>query len=75
MSKFQYEWWTVEVKEATGKITWEIKAKNKENAIKQIKKWAKEHDEEIQRVRSEFYTEIFWETLTLDRKGYQRLWR
>lgn len=75
MSKFQYEWWNVKVKEATGEITWEVKAKNKENAIKQFKKWAKEHDEKVQRVRPEFHTEIFWETLTLDRKGYQRLWR
>ncbi len=73
MGKFEYEWWTVEVIEATGKITWKVKAKNKENVIKQIKKWAKEHDEEVQRVRPEFKTEIFWETLTLDHKGYQRL--
>ena len=73
MGSFQYEWWTVEVKEATGKIGWEVKAKSKEGAIKQIKKWAKEHDDEVKPHRPDFSTEIYWDTLTLDRKGYQRL--
>lgn len=72
MSNFQYEWWTVQAKEATGLTTWEVKSKSKELAVKQIKKWAKEHDEFIQKVRPEFNTEVFWDTLTLDRKGYQR---
>lgn len=75
MGKFEYEWWDVKAQEATGKFTWEVKAKNKENAIKQFKQMAKEHDEEIQKVRPDFHTIIFWETLTLDHKGYQRLWR
>jgi hypothetical protein len=73
LSTFQFEWWTVEVRECTGRITWEVKAKNKENAIKQIQKMAKDHNKEIQRMRPDFETEIFWNTLTLDRKGYQRL--
>lgn len=74
MKNFEYEWWTVEVKAATGKSTWEVKAKNKANAIKQFEKWAKEHTKEVQAVRKDFETEILWNTLTLDRKGYQRLY-
>lgn len=70
---FEYEWWTVEVREATGKITWEVKAKNRSNAEKQIVKWAKEHDEEVNRVRPDFKTTIYWDTMVLDRKGYKRL--
>lgn len=74
MGAFQYEWWTVEVKEATGRTTWEVKAKSKDLAVKQIKKWEKEHNEFVQKMRPEFSTEVFWETLTMDRKGYQRLY-
>ena len=70
---FEYEWWTVEVREATGKITWEVKAKNRSNAEKQIVKWAKEHDDEVNRVRPDFKTTIYWDTMVLDRKGYKRL--
>lgn len=72
MAKFEYEWWTVEVKEATGPIIWEIKAKNKDNAIKQINQMKKEEDDFVQRVRPDFETIIFWETLTLDHTGYKR---
>ncbi len=73
MSAFQFQWWTVEVREATGKMGWEVKAKTKENAIKAIKKRAKEHDEFVQKHRPDFQTEIYWDTLTLDRDGYQRM--
>ncbi len=73
MGSFQYEWWTVEVKEATGKMRWEVKAKSKDGAIKQFKQMAKWHDEEVQHARPDFKTEIFWDTLALDHKGYQRL--
>ena len=58
MEKFQYEWWNVKSKEPTGTYTLEVKAKNRENAIKQFKKMAE--------------GEIDWNTLELDRKGYQR---
>ena len=71
---FQFEWWNINVREATGLITWEVKAKNKENAINQIKKMAQEHEEFIRKVRPDFKIEIFWDTLTLDRKGFQRLY-
>ena len=69
---FQYEWYTVRVREATGVVTWEVKAKNKENAIKQVKKMAREHDRFIRTHRPDFKTIIFWDTFKLDRRGYQR---
>lgn len=69
---FEYEWWNVEAQEATGKTIWEVKAKSKDGAIKQFKKMAQEHDEYIRRVRPDFKTIIFWDTLTLDHKGYRR---
>jgi hypothetical protein len=72
MGQFQFEWWNIDIREATGRITLEIKAKNKDGAIKQIKRYAKKHDEEVQVVRPDFHTEIYWDTLTLNRKGYQR---
>lgn len=73
MGNFQYEWWNVNLREATGLIILEVKAKNKDGAIKQIKRYAKKHDEEVQAVRPDFHTEIYWDTLKLDRTGYQRL--
>lgn len=73
MSKFEYEWWTVEAIEAIGKIRWKVKAKNKDNAIKQFKKMAETQDKEVQIHRPDFKTEILWNTLLLDHKGYQRL--
>ena len=69
---FEYEWWHVEAQEATGKYTWEVKAKSKDGAIKQFKKMAQKHNEFVQKVRPDFETVIFWNTLTLDHKGYQR---
>ncbi len=38
MANFNYEWWTISIKERTGTYTWELKGKNKDNVIKQIKK-------------------------------------
>ena len=58
MGSFQFEWWNVDVKEPTGRYTLEVKAKNKENAVRQFKKMTD--------------GEILWGTLVLDRKGYQR---
>ena len=72
MVQFQYEWWTVTAREATGTIVWEVKARSKEGAIRQIKQMAREHDKFVQKSRPDFHTEIFWDTLTLDRTGYQR---
>lgn len=64
MPKFNYEWWTVTIKCRTGVLTWEFKGKNKESVIRQIKKIAKSDDSIL---------EIYWDTLLLDRIGYQRL--
>ena len=60
MGKFQYEWWNVEIRFTSGRCICEVKAKNRENAIKQFKR----DFEDVQ--------EIYWDTLKLDRKGYQR---
>mgnify|MGYP003320406472 CR=1 FL=1 len=60
MSKFQYEWWNVNAKMPTGTLTLEVKAKNRENAMKQFQK---DFPDVI---------EFFWDTLVLDRKGYAR---
>ncbi len=60
MGAFQYEWWNVKAKMPTGLYTLEVKAKNRENAIKHFKK-------DFPQV-----IEFIWDTLTLDRKGYQR---
>lgn len=71
MVAFHYEWWTVKVKESIGTTTWELKAKNKENIIRQIKK-------EVERMNNSKIPcpkviEVYWDTLQLDRVGYQRL--
>ena len=72
MGNFQYQWWTIDVREATGRIGWEIKAKNKENAIKEINKRVSKYNEFIHKRRPDFNAEIYWDTLTLDRQGFQR---
>lgn len=61
MGAYQYEWWHVRAKCFTGVYMLQVKAKNKENAIKQFSKC---FDDVI---------EFYWETLTLDRKGFQRM--
>lgn len=61
MSAFHYEWWHVKAKCLTGTYTLEVKAKNRENAIKQF---SNNFDDVI---------EFYWDTLILDRIGYQRL--
>ena len=70
MVDFHYEWWTVDVLETSGLITWEVKAKNKENAIRQIKKRVKEQNNNPYCGN---VVDVKWNTLTLDRVGYQRL--
>ena len=60
MTQFQYEWWNVKAKTPTGTYTLEAKAKNRDNAVRHFKKDFPD------------VTEFFWDTLTLDRKGYQR---
>ena len=77
MSSFQYEWWLVDVIINGTKMALEVKAKNKENAIKQIEKMANLEKaktfEEMITATQLTEGKIFWETLRLDRKGYQKL--
>lgn len=73
MTTFNYEWWHIRIKDQTGTMTWEVKAKNKESAIRQIKA-------QVQRINSgkEMFAakilEVYWDTMVLDRTGYQRLY-
>jgi len=62
---FEYEWWNVEVKEPTGCYTLECKARDKEHAIRQFKRWYKNNPYGI-------VGEILWGSLRLDRKEHQR---
>lgn len=78
MSTFNYEWWTVVIKQSVGTSTFEFKAKSKESAIKQIQKYVVESrsSKNISRPvwqRTPMVEEVYWETLQLDRVGYQRL--
>lgn len=78
MSNFRYEWWTVRVHEPTGWCTWELKGKSRDHVIRQITKCVKEGNSDKNKLRP-FYErqptilEVDWESLTLDRIGYQRL--
>lgn len=72
MANFHYEWWTVSIKSTTGVETWEFKGKNKENVIRQIKKEV----EAVNGGKRGFVpqiVEVYWNTLKLDRIGFQRL--
>ena len=75
---YHFEWWTVEILEATGKCTLEIKAKTKENAIRQINKVvqisnSKENLSKPIWQQKVKIREVYWDTLKIDRIGYQRL--
>ena len=80
MSEKHFEWWLVDVLETSGKITWEIKCKSEEHAKKQIiarvKKQNKIADDTTAPVwkRSGKVIEVFWNTLKIDRIGYQRIY-
>lgn len=76
MGSFQYEWWTMNCIVCGMSMTLEVKAKNKENAIKQFKKMA-DIDKAItfaDKIRAKQLSEgkMLFDTLQLDRKGYQR---
>lgn len=80
MSNFQFEWWTVQIifEGWARPVEHEFKAKTKDNAIKQIEKYVEyTHSERnlSQPIwkREHPVHEVLWETLTFDRKGYQRL--
>lgn len=78
MSSFNYEWWTVRATLATGPITLEFKAKNKDHAVKQILKEYRDSNS-AKNLEADFWhrkdriVDIHWDTLTLDRVGYQRM--
>jgi hypothetical protein len=72
MKKFNFEWWTVKIRFTNGTVTCEYKAKNKENAIRQIKKDVKDTNSG-KKGFCPHIIEVYWETLELDRIGYQRL--
>lgn len=72
MVKFNYEWWTVSIKSTTGVDTWEFKGKNRENIIRQIKKEVKAINSGKRGFVPQI-VEVYWDTLTLDRIGFQRL--
>ena len=60
MARYHYEWWTVQARFPTGTYTVEVKARSRENAVKQIER---DFPDVI---------EIYWDTLALDRVGHQR---
>ena len=72
MKTFNYEWWIVSIRFTNGTVYCEFKGKNKENIIRQIKKEVKEINSG-QRGYQPQIIEVYWETLRLDRIGYQRL--
>lgn len=76
---FQYEWWTVDVLYTTGLACTEFKGKSKEHIIRQIEKWAANRNRKFNDTSLPWWErgcgvkEIRWDTLKLDRVGYQRL--
>lgn len=76
---FQYGWYTIDIVETSGRITYEFKAKSKDNAIKQIKAMVEKRGKLDNKSlpwweREPGILEVCWDTLTLDREGYQRLY-
>lgn len=72
MKTFNYEWWVVSIHFTNGTVDCEFKGKNKENIIRQIKKEVKEINSGKRGYQPQII-EVYWETLRLDRIGYQRL--
>lgn len=79
MKTFEYQWWTVQIQSETGVCTWEFKGKDKDHVIKQITKEVTKTNspENLKKSffqgRKERIIKVFWETLKLDRTGFQRL--
>lgn len=79
MTKFHYEWWTVEIKFHTGVLVCEYKGKCKESVIRQIKRDFEESNSE-KNLNCKYWweqkdqmLEVYWDTLKLDRIGFKRL--
>jgi len=78
MANFNYEWWTVEMMLDAGRYTCEYKGKSKDHIIRQIEKDVKYTNSEKNLSkpcweRRNQIKEVFWDTLKLDRIGFQRL--
>ena len=76
-SKFQYEFWDVEILYDNGRVIREYKAKDKAHAIRQIEKEIKFTNSEknlsaLWPHRQNRIIEVYWDTLKLDRVGYYR---
>ena len=71
MASFNYEWWTVEITDQVGTLTWEFKGKSKDSVIKQINKEIEESKYDCRRPE---ILNVNWDSLKLDRIGYQRLY-
>lgn len=71
---FNYEWYTVDVIESTGKITWEVKAKDYGKAVEQIKRRASKQNRDADNKdipwwkRGGYVKEVLWETISSSRK-------
>ena len=77
MGSFQYQWWTVDILFDCGKLKAEYKGKSRDHVIKQIKKEIAFTNSEKNLSadcwhRQNRIIEVYWDTLTLDRVGYQR---
>lgn len=78
MSNFHYEWWTVRILDTTGWCTWEFKGKNRENVVRQINAEVSDTNSKENTTRPFWkrkpkIIKVDWDSLTLDRVGYQRL--
>ena len=77
MKSFHYEWYTVDIRTESGILTYEFKGRSRDSVIRQINKRAEYTNSDKNLSQSWLYREarmleIFWDTLTLDRTGYQR---
>ena len=78
MASFHYEWWTVEITDQAGTLVWEFKGKSKESVIRQINKEVQDTNSEENQQRDMLHRRarilnVNWDSLKLDRTGYQRL--
>lgn len=75
--QFEYEWWTVDITYATGKLSTIWKGKNRDNVVKQIMKEFMESNSEENAMkpvylRKDRIDSIHWDTMKLDHVGYNR---
>ena len=78
MGRFNYEWWTIKITDQSGTNTWEFKGKSKDHVIRQIRKEYNDTNSAENAARDYWHRKprilsIDWDSLTLDRIGYQRL--